>query len=107
MVKTLCLDFGNTRLKAAIFNGEELEEKLVLNGDGLDDLSLVLKKYKPEFSILSSVIDQYTNHDCFDPLCLLQYIPKEGFILHLLPAQFYCVSAGVYAGQDGRVQFHW
>ena len=56
MIKTLCLDFGNTRLKAAIFNEEELEEKFVLNGDGLDDLSTILQKFKPTISILSSVV---------------------------------------------------
>ena len=56
MIKTLCLDFGNTRLKAAIFNGEELEEKFVLNGDGLNDLSTILQKFKPTISILSSVV---------------------------------------------------
>ncbi len=56
MAKTLCLDFGNTRLKAALFNEEELEEKFVLNGDGIDDLSVIIQKFKPAFSILSSVI---------------------------------------------------
>ena len=56
MVKTLCLDFGNTRLKAAIFNGVELEENFVLNGDGLDDLSAILQNSKPAISILSSVV---------------------------------------------------
>ena len=56
MTKTLCLDFGNTRLKAAIFNEEELEDKFVLNGDGLEDLSDILKKFNAQVSILSSVI---------------------------------------------------
>src|SRR5688572_19592975 len=59
MTKTLCLDFGNTRLKGAIFNGEGLEEKFVLHDDGLDDLSMILKKFKPTFSILSSVIHHH------------------------------------------------
>src|SRR5215213_659714 len=57
MIKTLCLDFGNTRLKAAIFFDEELQETFVLNSDGADDLAFILKKYQPSNSILSSVID--------------------------------------------------
>ena len=57
MTKTLCLDFGNTRLKAAIFFDEELQGTFVLNSDGADDLAFILKKYQPSDSILSSVID--------------------------------------------------
>ena len=59
MTKTLCLDFGNTRLKAAMFYGEELKEKFVLNGNGLDDLSAILQKFQPSFSILSSVVHHH------------------------------------------------
>jgi type III pantothenate kinase len=54
---TLCLDFGNTRLKAAIFNTDVLEKEFVLNGDGLADVIELLDLYKPEKSILSSVIN--------------------------------------------------
>jgi len=57
MTKTLCLDFGNTRLKAAIFFDEELQGTFVLNSDGADDLAFILKKYQPSDSILSSVIN--------------------------------------------------
>ena len=57
MVKTLCLDFGNTRLKGAIFYEEELHETFILKDDGVTDLSLVIEKYKPGYSILSSVIN--------------------------------------------------
>ena len=65
MTKTLCLDFGNTRLKAAIFYGEDLHEAFVLNGDGLEDISMILKKFKPDNSILSSVIH---HHDKIEEL---------------------------------------
>jgi type III pantothenate kinase len=65
MTKTLCLDFGNTRLKAAIFYGEELEEIFFFNGDGLEELSIILKKFQPDNSILSSVIH---HHDKIDEL---------------------------------------
>ncbi len=56
MTKTLCLDFGNTRLKAGIFYEEDLQEIFVLNGDGVEDLSLILKQSQPGISILSSVV---------------------------------------------------
>lgn len=53
---TLCLDFGNTRRKAAIFeNGEIISEPQINEGD-VEDISAVLDRYKPQFSILSSVI---------------------------------------------------
>jgi type III pantothenate kinase len=54
---TLCLDFGNTRLKAAIFNGNQIEHESTLNGDGLSDIADLLQLYKPQKSILSSVIN--------------------------------------------------
>lgn len=54
---TLCLDFGNTRLKAAIFNDDALIEEQVLPDDGVETLQQVLKTYHPDRSILSSVID--------------------------------------------------
>lgn len=54
---TLCLDFGNTRLKAAIFNDDALIEELVLPDDGVETLQQILKTYQPDRSILSSVID--------------------------------------------------
>lgn len=58
-MKTLCLDFGNTRLKAAIFEASELKDIFVLNDDGVDDLKVLMKQHQPSYSILSSVI----NHD--------------------------------------------
>lgn len=55
-MRTLCFDFGNTRLKCAVFNGAELEEMLVLeNGDPATIRQLV-EKYRPSKSLLSSVV---------------------------------------------------
>ena len=56
MTKTLCLDFGNTRLKAAQFVNDEIKEISVLKEDGVDDLSKLLNSFRPDVSILSSVI---------------------------------------------------
>ena len=55
---TLCLDFGNTRMKAALFEQDQLKHVIVLN-DALKEIKEIVEKNKPSFSILSSVI----NHD--------------------------------------------
>ena len=57
MHTTLCLDFGNTRLKAALFNGPELTEVFILDEDVLSHLQTLLQHYQPNTSILSSVIN--------------------------------------------------
>jgi type III pantothenate kinase len=57
MSKTLCLDFGNTRLKTALFEKADLKEIIVLNEDPLQHLRGILDQYQPSRSILSSVID--------------------------------------------------
>lgn len=56
MTKTLCLDFGNTRLKAAIFEEDHLLEMFVLKDEGFVDLKALITKHQPDNSILSSVI---------------------------------------------------
>ena len=53
---TLCFDFGNTRLKAAVFKGNELQETIILKDDSEATLHKLLSIHKPEHSILSSVI---------------------------------------------------
>ncbi|MDB5197906.1 MAG: type pantothenate kinase [Flaviaesturariibacter sp.] len=57
MSTTLCLDFGNTRLKAALFNNETLIQIIFLRTDALTHLAEILDHHQPQFSILSSVID--------------------------------------------------
>ena len=56
---TFCLDFGNTRLKAALFFNDELREVIAINDDPLMGLKNLIEGYQPQASILSSVI----NHD--------------------------------------------
>jgi type III pantothenate kinase len=53
---TLCLDLGNTRMKAALFQEGALKDSFVLEGDGVERLTQLLDTYAPEKSILSSVI---------------------------------------------------
>ena len=53
---TLCLDFGNTRLKTAVFEHDELKEVIVLRSDAVVHLQEIIARYQPQHSILSSVI---------------------------------------------------
>jgi type III pantothenate kinase len=59
MNTTLCFDFGNTRLKMAVFSNAQLKEIIVLPDGSVATIEGVAKKYSPQKSILSSVI----NHD--------------------------------------------
>jgi type III pantothenate kinase len=54
---TLCLDFGNTRLKTAIFINDQLKEVIVLNEDPLSHLKQLIDIFQPERSLLSSVVN--------------------------------------------------
>ena len=53
---TLCLDFGNTRLKAGIFHNDEFREEIYLKDDSNDTILELINTHKPGKSILSSVI---------------------------------------------------
>ena len=57
MTKTICLDFGNTRLKLAVFENDELCDVIVLRQDVTTHLQEIIEEYHPKQSILSSVID--------------------------------------------------
>ena len=54
---TLCFDFGNTRQKAAVFINDVMSETIYLENDEIETLELIMEKYKPERTILSSVIN--------------------------------------------------
>lgn len=58
---TLCFDFGNTRLKAAVFENDLFKEEVVLPNDETLTIENLLAKYHPEKTILSSVIDHNAN----------------------------------------------
>ena len=57
MTTTLCLDFGNTRLKAALFEKDVFSTELELADDSNDTLEKLIEQYRPQKSILSSVIN--------------------------------------------------
>src|SRR5258708_21978760 len=56
MKKTICFDFGNTRLKYAVFENDAFKEEDILQDDSIDTIKSLLKKFKPQKTILSSVI---------------------------------------------------
>jgi type III pantothenate kinase len=57
MNKTVCLDFGNTRLKAGIFNNDHFEGELVLTDDSEASIASLLQQFQPHKVVLSSVIN--------------------------------------------------
>jgi len=57
---TLCFDFGNTRLKVAVFKDEHLEDIIVLEDNSDAAMVDLINKYQPQNSILSSVVNH--NH---------------------------------------------
>jgi type III pantothenate kinase len=57
MTTTLCLDFGNTRLKAALFENDIFKVELELGDDSNTTIEKLLAQYQPQKAILSSVIN--------------------------------------------------
>ena len=56
MKKTLCFDFGNTRLKCGFFEEDIFTEEMILPDDDITTIEKLLEKYQPHNTILSSVI---------------------------------------------------
>jgi type III pantothenate kinase len=57
MSTTLCFDFGNTRMKCAVFTDGEFATEQILTDDNEDTIRGLIQRYHPDRSILSSVID--------------------------------------------------
>ncbi|HVT84779.1 MAG TPA: type III pantothenate kinase [Chitinophagaceae bacterium] len=57
MPVTLCLDFGNTRKKAAIFLRSKMKESVVMTDDSVATVQSILNRFQPNNSILSSVVN--------------------------------------------------
>jgi type III pantothenate kinase len=56
MSTTLCFDFGNTRMKCAVFTDGEFRQERVLEDDRDETIRALLGQYHPARTILSSVI---------------------------------------------------
>jgi type III pantothenate kinase len=57
MSTTLCFDFGNTRRKVAVFTHSEIDKVILLSDDSNNTIQALIDTYKPQKSILSSVIE--------------------------------------------------
>jgi len=58
---TLCFDFGNTRLKAAFFREDVMAEEIYLPDDQTPTIESILQQFRPDKTILSSVINHAAN----------------------------------------------
>ena len=83
MIKTICFDFGNTRLKAAVFENEIFAEEIVLPDDQTTSIEKLLATYKPQKTILSSVIEHNTE---IEKLLSVQTVFHK--VSHLTKANF-------------------
>ena len=82
-MKTLCFDFGNTRLKVAVFENDIFTEEIVLPNDEIFTIERLITIYKPEKTILSSVINHNPGLENF-----LAAKTKFHKISHLTKANF-------------------
>ena len=57
MSTTLCLDFGNTRKKVAVFTNDKLTKGIILADDSTETVESLINTYQADKSILASVID--------------------------------------------------
>lgn len=79
---TLCFDFGNTRLKCAVFINGKFNDSLVLKDDTEETIQSLLHRYNPTKTILSSVINhrsgleqQFADHSSFHQLSIDSKLP--------------------------------
>lgn len=82
-IKTICFDFGNTRLKAAIFNNDEFVEEVILPNDELFSIERIINIQQPQKTILSSVINHNPAIETF-----LEQRTKFHKLSHLTKANF-------------------
>lgn len=57
MHTTICFDFGNTRLKYAVFENGKLSIAKILEDENPSSLKKIIDEYKPHKTLLSSVIN--------------------------------------------------
>jgi type III pantothenate kinase len=82
-MKTLCFDFGNTRLKFAVFDNDNFVEEITLPNDELFTIERVMYVHQPQKTILSSVV----NHNPVIETVLAKH-SKFHKISHLTQANF-------------------
>ena len=61
MAVTLCFDFGNTRKKVAVFEGNQIKQVISIQDDTDETLRILLDEFHPQKTIVSSVIHHNPN----------------------------------------------
>lgn len=74
-ISTLCIDFGNTRQKAALFSGSRIQEIMMLNANLEESIQQIIEEHHPDRSILSSVISHSSE---------VEQLLRENTVFHLL-----------------------
>jgi len=90
--KTLCFDFGNSRLKCALLSGSHVQEEHFLDGTA-QQITALLEQLKPDRTVLASVI----HHDPAIDSILEQY----GHFLKIGPDTRFPIN--VPSGQEKTV----
>ncbi len=79
---TLCLDLGNTRSKAGVFLNDAFHKEVMFDPYDLESLRYIIAEYKPQASVLSSVIHHDTKienmlseHTLFHKISSLTKLP--------------------------------
>ena len=86
MITTLCFDFGNTRLKAAVFHDDQYIETCMLQDESRASIEQVLNQYQPEHIILSSVIHhQQTTEDMLAHHCNFHKLSSKSNLPFTIP----------------------
>ena len=57
MPVTICFDFGNTRLKYAVFKNGQFEKSAIMDGINPSTIEKILVEHQPQKTLLSSVIN--------------------------------------------------
>ena len=108
---TLCFDFGNTRLKYAVFTGPDLQSVEVLADAEPDTIARLVNQIQPQKSILSSVInhnkemeDVLAEHSTFHLLSNLTKLPFTAPVTkpETIGADRLALSAGATTFFPGR-----
>ncbi len=80
MSVNLCIDWGNTNIKAAIFDQDQMKKHIAMpEGNVLAQVSALIEEFKPEKAILCSVVDSSDELSQLLQERVKKYIKLDGF----------------------------
>lgn len=80
MSVNLCIDWGNTNIKAAIFENNSISKTFILSHDkAIEEISSIIDNYKAERAIISSVTAESTEVEKALGSKLKSFIKLDGF----------------------------